>query len=773
MIDSQVSFPKNDIDPKLKNKEWCLQAGKAIWYNWIKGMPPGSIFYAKRLRYREIDAYMMNNQDTTQYIKWGTGEENADTTFLNIDNSTDPIIKTHMQKIYGRLKNFQFNICATAIDPLAKGKLDEYFLMQKTKIMLRQAMMQQDPSLANHPLLAKEAGEADDTEELEMQMEFNPKFIRSKEAEQAINMLFYENEFQKKVEVIDENLCKYGVAVVKEEIDCNNRITIKDIWPGDFMCSHTRDRYFDDISYGAHIERVNLSDIAQYFEADELEQIAELCKGKDGNPAQIPDGNDYMRGYDSFKATVLSFEIVSYDVRATEERKNKKGNLKFGVVPPAMLNTNKVTYTGEGEARRYEGKTYEQVYKGKWVVGSGFIYDFGKAANQKRSMDKKKMGKTNLSYHVIAASFDKMIAKGIAEDLIPIADEIHMNALKLRQLRNKMIVNGIAIDFSALENVALGTGGKSMSPQENLDMLWGTGVLGWRSENIIADGKNQRRPVEPLIMDYANQFTSLWTDYGKGIEKLYNCSGLNLTTDSVSVDPKTLVGVANAQNQGTNNALHFIVSARRKLVEKVAKNCLSRLQTALLMGPYEGYVQTLGKNTIDFLIFEENNLPYDYDIIIEDRATTEEKQAFVQSMQMDIEKGLLDSSDVITASTMYNLKDAEIVMRYRAKKAREKMQNDAMQQQQQNGQIQMQSAQAAEASKQETLKLEYQLKDQLENIKGGYMVQVAEIQAKAKVDHGELTTSGSIIKTGMSEHNKSQIAANAQAQEEQGESAMA
>ena len=30
MIDSQVSFPKNDIDPKLKNKEWCLQGD--MWF---------------------------------------------------------------------------------------------------------------------------------------------------------------------------------------------------------------------------------------------------------------------------------------------------------------------------------------------------------------------------------------------------------------------------------------------------------------------------------------------------------------------------------------------------------------------------------------------------------------------------------------------------------------------------------------------------------------------------------------------------------------------
>jgi hypothetical protein len=93
----------------------------------------------------------------------------------------------------------------------------------------------------------------------------------------------------------------------------------------------------------------------------------------------------------------------------------------------------------EGAEERYDGKQWEVVYKGKWIVGTDYIYDFGLATNMKRAMDIKKISKTELSFHVVAASFDKMVAKGITEDLIPIADEIQMTVLKLRNLNNRMI----------------------------------------------------------------------------------------------------------------------------------------------------------------------------------------------------------------------------------------------------------------------------------------------------------------------------------------------
>lgn len=734
-------FPQHDIDPREKGKEWLLKAGRAIWNNWSVGMPVGSSFYAKRDRCSEIRDYALNKQSNSKYIRTLTGEDNPDTAFINIDLSTDAIVKTHRQKGLGRLKKIRYNISATPIDALAKGKLDEYYQEAQIKIMMRQAAEQFDPELAQHPMLAKQTGDPEDLEELQMEMEFSPKFIRAKEAEQGINMVFYENDFETLIDMIDEDFFDFGAGVMKEGIDKNNRVYIEFVPYASFICSKAENGNFKNLTHGAQVKQVSLGTLAAYFNKEEMEKIAQHYCGKNGNPSNWATAND--RGYDDFKGSVLDFEIKSYDIKATEERKNKKGNIKFNSTDPANLKK-------EGADKKYEAKNYESVYKGKWIIGTDFIYDYGLATNMKRTQDIKKLGKTDLSFHVVAASFDKMCTKGITEDLIPVADEIQRTLLKLRNLSNRMIINGLAIDFSALEGVALGgSGEKALTPDENLDMLFQIGILGYRSENIIADGKNQRKPIEALVLDYANQFTALWNHYQMNVNRLYDISGLNQTTDSATVNPKMLNGVANLQNEGTNNALYFIENGRRKLVEKLARNVIQRLQAALLIGPYEGYVQTLGKTSIDFLQFSETNLPYDYDIIIEDRPTDEMKQVLYASMQNDIKAGLLNSGDVFAIMNTYNLKDAEIILTYKAKKARDKQEQNAAQMQQMNGKVQIESASNAEKAKQETLKLQSRLKqDEIELLKS-WEYKIEEMKLKGQSDQVGANAATKIITTAM------------------------
>ena len=740
-VDNNQSFPRHDIDPRDKGKDWCIKAGKAIWNNWGKGMPANSSFYAKRQKCSEIRDYALNKQSIAKYKKWQTGEENPDTAFFNIDQSTDAIVKTHRQKILGRLKKVAYNISATPIDAQAKGKLDDYYAMAKVKIMMRQIAEQMDPEMAANPILAKQSGEPEDLEELEMEMEFSPKFIRAKEAEQGINMVFYENEFETLIDLIDEDLVDFGAGIIKEGIDMENRVYIEFVPYASFICSYAENGNFKNLSYGAQVKQVSLSNLASFFTPEELEQIAQQFNSKNGNSSFLGSPDNLSRGYDDFKGTVLDFEIKSYDIKATEERKNKKGNIKFNLTNPANL---------KKADEKYSGKSYEVIYKGKWIVGTDFIYEYGLATNMKRSMNVKKLGKTDISFHVIASSFDKMCTKGITEDLIPIADEIQMTVLKLRNLNNRMIINGLAIDFSGLEGVALGGGGeKAMTPEENLDMLFQIGVIGYRSENIIADGKNQRKPIEALILDYAGQFTALWNNYQQNVNKLYEISGLNQTSDSSTVSPKMLVGVANAQNMGTNNALYYLENARRKLVEKVAKHVIQRLQAAILIEPYEGYTQTLGKQSIDFMRFEEKNLPYDYDIIIEDRPSDEAKQVLYQSMEKDIQTGVLDTSDVFTIANTYNLKDAQMILSFRAKKSRERMQQQAMQQQQMNGQIQTQAAQAAEEAKQKTMRIQSELKQAEIDLQMSWQYKIEEMKVGMQTDHNTANNATKLMQSAM------------------------
>jgi hypothetical protein len=706
-MDQIVSFPKHDINPKEKGEKWCLQAAKAIVNNWATGMQTGSIFYAKRLQYQEIDSYYMAMQSAMRYLEWQTGEKNPASIWINTDQTIDGLVKTHIQKILGRLKKIEYNINATPLDSTAKSKLDEWYDQMYIKIMMREAAMKQNPAYAQNPALAKEDGEPEDVEELKLAKQFSPKFIRAKDIEQAIGMLFYENEMEKLVELWDEDNVKYGVCVGQEGIDENNKVFIKRIAPADFVCSYSETGNFDKLTHAGFYERVTLGSLTKYFDDTTLAKIADATKGKNGNPQYY--NTSTARGWDPFKVEVFNFEMLSYNTVATEERKNKFGNKRFG----------KTDYNNIGkptpENKVVSAATREEVYKGKWIVGTDYIFDYGKATNTKRSMDKEKVGKTSLSFIAFATMFDKMRARGIMEDLIPVADEIQMVVAKMRTLRNTMITNGIAIDFSALEGVALGEGGKNLSPKEILDMFLQNGVLAYRSENLIQDGKMvQRKPVEPVVMNGAAELAGMWNDYQNLTGKLYEISGLNQTTDSATVNPKMLNGVARLQNAGTNNALYFLENARRKFVEKVARNIIPRFQTALLIGDYDGYAQAIGQNTIEYFKFAATQFPCDYSIIIEDRPTDEQKQVVYEMMREEIKQGFLTTADVFAVIDAYNLKDAQVILEARSRKNREKKEQFALQQQQMNGKVQTESALAVEDAKQKTLDKEYDRKMDIE-----------------------------------------------------------
>jgi hypothetical protein len=743
----QAVFPRHDVDPRKKREDkWLLQAAKAIVSNFSKGMPMGSIFYSKATKYSEIADYAMNKQSIANYIKRQTGEDNPDTAFINIDQSTEAILKTHVQKILGRLKKIDYNIIATPIDSMSKTNLDLYYKNQMFKIMLRENLKKINPELADEDGIKKEHDEPDDLEELEMSMNFSPKFIRSDKAEKAINMLFNENDMPNQVDLIDENLVYYGVAILLEETDINNRVNITRIEPSKFICSKSDDGNFneDEMSYAGHFSSVKLSALAQYFDSEQLEDIANLCKGKNGNNSFIYQSNDFSKGYDDFKAEVFSFQIRSYDTKVVEEKKDRRGNKKANYTD--YSNIEKV---GEKSTKaNYVKDEYEVIYKGKWIVGTDFIYDYGLENNSKRSLNPKFIKKTSLGYHVIASSFHNMCAKGIVEDLIPIADELQTTILKLRNLSQRMIINGLAIDFTALENVALGGSGENpLTPQENLNMLWQIGVIGYRSEAISHDGKNQRKPIEALTIDYANQFASLWDNYQRNMNKMYEVSGLNQATDAATVNPKMLVGVANAQNAGTNNALYFIENARRKLLQRVGKHVVQRLQSAVVSGAYEGYVQTLGRSTIEYFKFEASELPFDYDIIFEDRPTEEQKQIFYQALQTEIQKGLLNAADVFTITNNHSLKDAQMVLAHRSKKAQEKASEEARAREESNGQIQTQSAATAEKSKQETLQMEYNLKMQLMDKEKEWDYKIKQLELGSTENIAEKNVHGKLADT--------------------------
>ena len=683
-----VAFPDHNEDPKKKGKEWILQFAKAVWNNWDIGMPDGSIFAKKQARYAEIRSYAYGKQSIDKYKKQLLPEDEQDESWASI-SWDPPAIGTVLRNIaVAKLQKEGYNILCTAINPLAKDAQDEEYANAKIKIMMRQALEQNAPQFANHPSVAKAPGEAEDLEELQMEIDFNPKFIRAKDTEEAIQLVFYENDTASTFDTDAEDFIDFGVGVTKNDLDENNKVIVRYVYPGSFICSNVLDAGFTDMTYAGEIKSTKLSDLRKYFDEKEIEVLRGTVAGRGDNPSSFGQYGIKNNGYDLFKTNVLDLEFISYNKRVTEENKDKSGNLRISKAKP--------TEDGKISAGSvFKAKVVEVVFKCKWVIGTDLIYDFGLLENMPRSVNTTTMGKTKLSYNVQAAGFFNMKATGLTESMIDIIDDIAMITFKIRHFRNGMVPNGFDIDLSAIENVAMGKGGKALTPEDVLNLFYQKGILITRRSGTAMDQNVNYKAINPIANSMAQQLAGLYNDKNAELQNLRSITGLNELTDGSTPNARMLTTTANLANESTNNALWNFVNARKKLIEGTAKSVVQRLQIALKRGTYDGF----NKNTGKWITIPASIKDFDYDLMLEDKPSDDQKSILFTMIQGDIANGSLNTSDAITIINTYNIKQAQQILAYKVKTNQAKAQATALQNTQATSQAQMQSNQQAEQLK--------------------------------------------------------------------------
>lgn len=718
MRDNYSPFPSDDIDPKQKGKDWCLQFCKAAWYENDRLMP-GSMFHRNSAKYDEIKLYALGRQPVFKYKKAMGVDEQTNTTWLNINFDILSIIKKHRQIALGKLQKSDYNIVATPIDPLAKTEMDNFYADVKAKILLRQMLQQQQPELAQSPQLMPEANEPKDLEELEMQMEFGYKHNMALEAELGVQVMLEQNNITKCRYKVYEDLFDNGVAVYKDWTDANARARFRVCDTRTIITNKCHYGDFSDMRYCGEIVTMTMNDLKQeagdVFTKEEYDNIAYSNRGQFQNPVTFINNS-----YDSekFKCKVMDIEWFSTDEYVYGSRLSKQGNLVVG----------KTDYNDRNKDR-YTRKKFKMVYKAKWIVGTNYIYDFGLCNYIKR--DRNNLAEAKLNFHIATTNFYEMTSKGIMEDLIPIGDQVQIAWLKLQNIRNQLLPFMIEIDLTALENVSYGKGGEAMSPKEIIEMMQQTGILISRRAELMT-GSNSYKSVEYIETNYGTAIAEAWNDLTSNINLIREATGFNDLTDGSTPNPKTLTTPAEMAYESTNNALYQIVFAEKQLLLDLSRSLFIRLQRILKEGKVEGYINSLGANSIKFIQINPDVTLYDMAIMLEDKPSTEQKLRLQQQMDESMAKSELDITDAILVENTQNMKQAQQLLAFKIKKRREQMQQEALQMQQANAQTQIQAAQSAEQAKQQTISLDWQLKTQFMQIEKSLERQNIELELTIK-----------------------------------------
>jgi hypothetical protein len=264
-----VPFPKHNINPLEKDGAWLLQGVKAAWGDCFGQ----SIFYHARETYAEYRAYAYGKQTIDRYKPAMGVDKAADASHLNISWETRPVVSKYMDIIISIMMNKGRKAIATPIDALAKDKADEYFADINAKIMLRDALKQTAPQLANSPYLMSEPGEPQDMEELEMQKNYGFKFNMAMEAEQGIELVQYQNNLPQKRQQVCKDLVHLGVGAYKDWLDENGKACFDDCDPAMMIVSPCQKADFSDKIYVGRITEPTIAELSQYFTDEQLKVI--------------------------------------------------------------------------------------------------------------------------------------------------------------------------------------------------------------------------------------------------------------------------------------------------------------------------------------------------------------------------------------------------------------------------------------------------------------------------------------------------------------------
>jgi hypothetical protein len=732
-----VNFPDENIDPKRKTeKPFLLQYCRAA-YSAYGDTPFGSIGWRSRDKYEWVKTYARGSQTIDRYKKVLTPDQDPTNNTLVVDWSVLPIIPKFRRIALGLLEKQNWDVQIDPIDPLAQTELEQQITMMKMKASMRELQKEVMGEQAEIPApIQPGEGEPEDIDGIKI-YEIGLRHKTAMEAEQAIELTFSQNDYESQRRQTLQDLFDYGVSAYKDYRD-GELVGFRRVDPRRLILSYCTYPDFRDLRYAGEILEVPVAQVIQMSNGEltneDIEMIYKYASTNQWRPS-TPVGNAYYGSYSDFwnrgKVQVLDLEIISADELVREERIDRRGNTIFGRASYDDYNNKK---------DKYKRKQVQGVYRAKWIVGTDIIFDYGKQYDIKR--DPVNMARAKSSYHINACDFFDMKTFSRMEAIIPYADAIQLAYYRLQHELNTSVPKGFNINLAALEEVSLSGGGQTMKPSDIIDLYLQRGVLVSRSTTF--DGRPNPPAIQELQGGTGGAIAEYWNLINQNLDMIRQTLGLNELTDGSTPNPKLLTTVAQLAASGTNNALSDIIYSDKQITQSLSEAIIIRIQDIVRTTNGDAIAESLGRGTVDLLKVSPDITKYTFGISIVDKPTAEEKAKLDELIKVALQQGQLDISDVIRLNNIQNIKQAELFLAYKVRKNMERKQQEALQMQQQNGQIQQQSAMAAEQAKQQTAQLQAQIDIQLVQAKAEMEAKLIELRGQFDLERERIAATGRV-----------------------------
>jgi hypothetical protein len=506
-------------------------------------------------------------------------------------------------------------------------------------------------------------------------------------------------------------------------------VKISYVDPANIVYSYTEDPYFRDCFYWGEIKTLPITElmkIDQSLTKDDLQEITQYSQG----------WYDYYNVAQFYENSVFSRDtctLMYFNYKTTKKIVYKKKILESGgsriiekddtFNPPAEM-------MEEGNFEKIE-KTIDVWYEGIMVMGTNILLQWRLSENMVRPKSASQHAIPN--YVASAPRMYKGAIESTVRRMIPFADLIQITHLKLQQVINRVVPDGVFIDADGLNEVDLGTGA-AYNPEDALRLYFQTGSVIGRSFTQDGDFNNAKIPITQLTSNSgASKTQMLLANYNHYMDMIRTVTGLNEARDGSMPDPNSLVGLQKLAALNSNTATRHILEGGLYIYKTLAEALTYRIADILEYSDFKDeFINKIGRYNVSILNDISDLYIYDFGIFIEIAPDEEEKAQLEQNIQMALSKGDINLEDAIDIRELKNLKLANQLLKVKRIKKQDREEKMEMQKQAMQAQLQLQSQQMAGETAMQKIQAELQSKMQLKQAEVSYEMQLIEKQAQLK-----------------------------------------
>ena len=716
MAESVINFPSQAVsDLEKMSQEYGLKVGRAIQSEWFDDR--NSKYGSNNESFHNLRLYARGEQSIEKYKN--ELSINGDLSYLNLDWKPVPIISKFVDIVVNGMAQRSYEVNAFSQDDYGVDKRTDYMesMLRDMRSKPYKDKVQQEFGLNMYENDRETLPDTED--ELSLHMQLNYKQAIEIAEEQAINTLFEGCDYDLTKRRTLYDLVTIGIGATKTTFNFSDGAEVEYVDPSNLVYSYTESPYFDDIYYVGEVKEIPINELVKEFPNLSDSEISEIVDGP-----QDRTRNNVIN--DKNKISVLYF---NYKTFTNDVYKLKKTGSGADKVIPKDDTFNPPTDM-DGEFSRLD-RVVEALYEGVMILGANKLLKWEMASNMMRS--KSDFGKVKMNYNIVAPRMYEGRIDSMVSRITGFADMIQLTHLKLQQVMNRMVPDGVYLDADGLAEIDLGNG-TNYSPQEALNMFFQTGSVIGRSFTSDGDMNPGKVPIQQIQNGGGgNKIQSLITTYNYYLQMIRDVTGLNEARDASTPDKNALVGIQKLAAANSNTATRHILQSMMYLTAEAAE-CLSlRISDIIEYSPTkEAFIRAIGAHNVATLQEMKNLHLYDFGIFIELMPDEEEKQMLENNIQVALGQKLIELDDAIDLRDVRNIKLANQLLKVKKKKKQEKDQQIQQQNIQAQSQANMQAQQAAAQSEVQKNQAKTQAEAQLEQTKAQLKIQYLQQEAEVK-----------------------------------------